>query len=101
MRQSVAAMTFVLLALAHPSSAAERHAATAMVLEVDPAHASFVAAIDRIPGFTEAMTMAFTVVDARELERLVPGAMVEFTLVVDRGASHAEGIRIRRYENLE
>jgi protein SCO1/2 len=101
MTRSFVAITLVVLALAHLSSAAERYVATGMVLDVDRAHGSFVASIERIPGFMAAMTMTFTVADARELEHLVPGAMVEFTLVVDRGASHAEGIRVRRYQNLE
>jgi protein SCO1 len=101
MRRPVAAVTLVLLVLAHSLSAAERYAVTGMVLDVDRAHGSFVAAIERVPGFMAAMTMTFMAADTRELEHLVPGAIVEFSLVVDRAASHAERIRIRRYENLE
>lgn len=101
MRRSLAALILVLFALAHPSWTAERHAATGMVLEVDRAQSTLVASIERIPGFMKAMTMTLTVADARELEHLLPGAMVEFTLVVDRGTAQAEGIRIRRYQNLE
>jgi protein SCO1/2 len=49
----------------------------------------------------EAMTMPFDVKDATELTGLVPGALVDFTLVVDKASSYAEGIRIRRYESVE
>lgn len=94
-------VALLLLTLAHTASAAERYAVSGMVLDVDPARRTFIASIESIPGFMAAMTMPFDVRDAQELKGLVPGAIVEFTLVVDKTSSYVEGIRIRRYQSVE
>jgi protein SCO1 len=88
------------LGLASPS-AAEEYDASGMVVRVDRTAATFTASIDAIPGYMRAMTMPFDVQDARELDGLAPGAMVEFTLVVQPEVSYARRIRIVRYENVE
>jgi protein SCO1/2 len=49
----------------------------------------------------DAMVMPFAVRDPAELEGLVPGAMIEFTLVVDQDSFHIEGIRVHKYESIE
>jgi protein SCO1/2 len=46
----------------------------------------------------EAMVMPYSVLDTRELANLKPGAYVDFTLVVEKDRSYAEGIHIHRYE---
>jgi protein SCO1 len=99
----IALLALLVLAFAPGARAAERYAASGMVLTVDFARRTFVASIDRIPGFMEAMSMPFEVRDARDLAGLLPGATIDFTLVVDNrsSSSYAEGIRIRRIENLE
>jgi protein SCO1/2 len=94
-------LVLLLVAIAQAAGAAERYAVSGMVLKVDPARRTFVASIEKIPGFMEAMTMAFDVKDVEELAGLVPGAIVDFTLVVDKSSSYAEGIRIRRYQSVE
>jgi protein SCO1 len=94
-------LALMLLAIAHAASARERYPVTGMVLKVDPARLRFVASIEQIPGFMAAMTMPFEVRDARELAGLVPGATVDFTLVVDTRSSYAEALRIRRYQGVE
>jgi protein SCO1/2 len=91
----------LLVAIADAAGAAERYSVSGMVLKVDAARRTFVASIEKIPGFMEAMTMPFDVKDVKELAGLVPGAIVDFTLVVDKGSSYAEGIRIRRYQSVE
>ena len=48
-----------------------------------------------------AMTMPFQVRDAKELAGVVPGAIIDFALVIDKSASYAEGLHVRRYQNLE
>jgi protein SCO1/2 len=78
-----------------------RYPVTGMVLTVDRARHTFTASIDAIPGFMAAMAMPFTVQDDKELAALAPGAIVELTLVVGTSASHAEGIRVKRYESVE
>ena len=47
------------------------------------------------------MAMPFDVRNARDLEGVVPGAIVSFTLVIGKESSHAEGLRIVRYESVE
>jgi len=76
------------------SAAAQEYPVTGMVLKVDRSLNSFTASIEAIPGFMPAMAMPFEVRQKKELDGLVPGAAVEFTLVVDRKSSHAERIRV-------
>jgi protein SCO1/2 len=78
-------------------AAATRYPVTGVVLKVDPANRSFDASCAAIPGYMEAMAMPYSVLDSRELADLKPGAYVDFTLVVEKKRSYAEGIRIRRY----
>jgi protein SCO1/2 len=100
-RLAVVQLFAALLAVGYQTSPVGRHPATGVVLRVDAAAQTFVASVDAIPGVMTAMTMAFTVRDAKELASVVPGAMVDFTLVVEKSASYAEGLHVRRYQNLE
>jgi protein SCO1 len=79
----------------------KRHAMRGMVLTVDAARKTVVVSHDSVPGVMPAMTMPFEVRNQRELQGLVPGAVVSFTLVVSKETSHAEGLRIVRYESVE
>ncbi len=81
--------------------AADRHPATCVVLRVDAPHRSFVASCAAIPGFMEAMSMPYSVRNARELADLQPGAYVDFTLIVEKNDSYVEVIRPHRFESLE
>lgn len=74
---------------------------TGMVVQVDRTTKTMVVAHETIRGFMEAMTMPFEVRDARELDRLEPGAAVEFTLVVTAKTSYVQGVTVRRYRALE
>jgi protein SCO1/2 len=100
-RAIVRAVLAALLLAAPRVQADERYTVTGMVLEVRPAEQRFTASIDAIPNVMAAMTMPFEVRDAAALSGLAPGTMITFTLVVTRDASYAEGIRVRRYENVE
>jgi len=92
----------VLLLLAVPPAApAQEYPVTGMVLTVDRSRNTFTASIQAIHGFMPAMAMPFEVRQRKDLDGLVPGAAVEFVLVVDRSSSHAERIRIVRYESVE
>jgi len=98
----VAARTAPLaLAAACLLMAANRYVVTGIVLKVDPAHHSFVASCAAIPGYMDAMSMPYSVVDDKELVNLKPGAYVDFTLVVENQRSYAEGIRIHRFQSSE
>jgi protein SCO1/2 len=79
-------------------AAATRYPVTGIVLKVDRPHRSFDASCAAIHGYMEAMAMPYSVLDDRELVDLKPGAYVDFTLVVEKERSYAEGIRIHRYE---
>ena len=80
---------------------AAQYPVTGMVTAVDAARRAFTASIGEIPGVMPAMTMAFDVREQKDLEGLTPGAVVEFTLVVDKKASHAERIRVVRYRSVQ
>jgi len=90
----------ILLALSS-AHAAQNYAATGMVLKVDPTQKSFTASCQEIPGFMAAMTMPFDVNEPKELDGLVPGVIVDFTLVVDDATSHAEHVKVRPYVSAE
>jgi protein SCO1/2 len=101
MKRAATLALALLCALQLVRAAAERYPVTGMVLQVDRANRTFAAAIDAIPTFMPAMTMTFRVKDAKELAGLAPGAVVEFTLVVDKSSSFAEAVRVRHYQGLE
>jgi protein SCO1/2 len=77
------------------------HQVTGIVLKVDPARRTFVASCNAIPGYMEAMSMAYAVRDAKELAGVQPGAYIDFTLVVEKDRSYAEAIHPHRFEPLE
>jgi protein SCO1/2 len=72
-----------------------------MVVRVDAARRTVVVSHDPIPGAMPAMTMPFEVRHARELAGLAPGAVITFTLVLERQSAYIEGIRLVRYESVE
>jgi protein SCO1/2 len=78
-----------------------RYSVSGIVLTVDRVHNSFTASIQAIPGYMPAMAMPFDVRRPEDLDGLVPGAAVEFRLIVDRKSSLAEGIRIVRFQSVE
>lgn len=96
----LAAVAAVLLA--GGAGAAEReYAVSGMVIGVDPSARSFTVSHDRIAGLMDAMTMSFEVRQPGELRDVVPGALVDFTLVVGERSAHATRITVRRYETAE
>jgi protein SCO1/2 len=84
------------------AQAADReYTVTGMVVAVDAAAKHVTVSHERIAGFMDAMTMPFEVRQAADLRGLVPGAIVEFTLVVGDTTSYATRITVRRYESVE
>ena len=83
------------------SEAEQRYQASGLVLNVDRVHKSMVVSCREIPGFMDAMVMSFPVSDAKALEPLTRGAVIEFTLVVGKESSHAENVRVRGYDSAE
>ncbi len=75
------------------ASATRRYPALGLALRMDRPHNTLVVSCKEIPGFMEAMVMPFTVRQAKELNGLRPGTMIDFTLVVEKHTSYAENIR--------
>jgi protein SCO1/2 len=100
MRSTALAITTLFL-VTGSSWATQLYDASGMVLKVDQAHNTFVVSCQAIPGLMDAMTMPFDVRTPQELDGVGPGAMVEFTLVVEGKTSYAENIKLRRYEGVE
>jgi protein SCO1/2 len=72
-----------------------------MVLRADVANRSFVVSHEKIVGLMDSMIMPFDVRDAKDLDGVVPGAVVEFTLVVGDKTAYATKIRVQRYQSVE
>jgi protein SCO1/2 len=97
----ITSLLLVFLPLSGATLVAQEYSVSGMVVKVDRAQPGMVVSHEPIPNLMEGMTMAFPVRDGRELEGLVPGAIVEFTLVVTKDTSYATRVRVRRYESLE
>lgn len=94
----------VLLSLfvARSVGAADReYAVKGMVISVDPAGTWFGVSHERIANFMDAMTMRFEVPRREDLQGVVPGAIVEFTLVVGEKTAFATRIVVRHYQTVE
>lgn len=89
------------LALAGHMAAAQQYPVTGMIVSVNPATRTFVASIQAIPNYMQAMTMPFEVRQAADLRGLAPGMVVTFTLVVEPATSYASGLTVVRYANTE
>jgi protein SCO1 len=82
-------------------SASQKYDVAGLLLKVDPERRIMVVSCKEIPGYMEAMAMPFSVHDAKLLEGLEPGMIVEFSLIVDKDLSFAENIHVRPFESLE
>jgi protein SCO1/2 len=102
MRRRAAWPAVLLLLFAWVSHAeAQEHPAKGMVLSTDAAHRSLTISCEAIPGYMDAMEMAFTVHDAKSLAALKPGTRVSFT-IAERGKQlYAESIQLISADNLE
>jgi protein SCO1/2 len=83
--------------------AQQRYPVRGLVLSVDRSRQTMVVSCQEIRGLMDAMVMSFSVPDAKSLDPLARGAMIEFTLVVNanKDASHAENVRVLRYESAD
>jgi protein SCO1 len=83
------------------AAASENHPARGLIVKVDAPHKSLLISCEKIPGYMDAMLMPFSVRDAKELDSLQPGEMIEFTLVVTGTTSYIQNIHIHQYEGVE
>ena len=72
-----------------------------MVLSTDAAQRTMRVSHDAIEGVMGPMAMAFDVRDAAELEGLLPGATVTFTLIRTARGAHAVDITVVPYDSVE
>ena len=81
--------------------AAGRYAGSGLAISVDRAKQIVVISHESIPGYMDAMVMPFRVKDAASLSGVAPGEKVAFTLVVDKGSSWLEGLRVVEFRSNE
>ncbi|HEY1304569.1 MAG TPA: SCO family protein [Vicinamibacterales bacterium] len=90
-----------MIAVALVHAADKDYIVKGMVLRVDAAKSTFVVSHEKIVGLMDSMTMPFEVRDPKELQGVVPGALVEFTLTVGSSSAYANKIIVRRYQSVE
>jgi protein SCO1 len=81
--------------------AQQRYPVNGLVLSVDRPRKTMVVSCKEIEGFMDAMVMPFIVPDGKSLDQLRPGALIDFTLVVNKDSSHAETVHVRSYASVE
>jgi protein SCO1/2 len=83
------------------SWAAERHSAFGVVLQIDRTHLTLRVSCREIPGYMDAMVMDFPVRNAKELDGLRPGTLIDFTLVAEKGSAYAAAIRVHQFQSTD
>jgi protein SCO1/2 len=92
---------FAALLAVVPARAQQKYPAKGLVLAVDKQHLTMTVSCDSIPNYMDAMVMPIEVRDAKELDDLARGAMIEFSLVAGKEHPYAENVRIRSFDSLE
>jgi len=87
------------LLFAAPRLFGETYSASGVVLLADRDNLSLAISCQAIPGYMEAMVMTFPVHDAKALDGLKPGMLIDFKLDVRKDVAYAEQIHVRAYEN--
>ena len=90
-----------LIAANEVSAGDKEYAVKGLVVSVNAPAKTFVVSHERIAGLMDAMTMPFEVRQATDLRDIVPGVVVEFTLVVGDSTSYATRVTVRRYQTAE
>ena len=102
-RERSTVVTLLLAVVLHSVSvhAERRYPVTGLVLSVDRSKKQMVVSCQAIQGFMDAMVMPFSVPDAKSLEAIQRGSLIDFDLVVKQESSHAENVHIRWYPAVE
>jgi protein SCO1/2 len=95
------AVLLTLVLYSRQGHAQQHYPASGLVLSVDLSQKTMVVSCDEIQGFMDAMVMPFKVQDAKVLDHIARGSLIDFILVVNKEASYAEKIRIRGYASAE
>jgi protein SCO1/2 len=75
-----------------PASARQTYAVTGMVVSLAPLEQQVVVKHEKIPGYMMAMTMPFQVRDTHQLDGLIPGEEITFTMIVTEDDAWIENI---------
>ncbi|MGD0303313.1 MAG: SCO family protein [Candidatus Acidiferrales bacterium] len=102
LRASMSLLLLSLIATIGASAATElhRYPAFGLVLAVDGSK-SFTVSCKEIPGFMDAMEMHLDAANAKLLNGVKPGEMVDFTLVVGNDVPYADEIREHKFRSAE
>ncbi len=92
-------LVLILLFFTASRLAARDHSASGLVLQVDPAHRSVEVSCHAIPEQMDAAVITLLVKDAKTLDGLKPGMMIDFALAAHGHENYAKDIRIHPYEN--
>lgn len=65
-----------------------------VVVSIERSERSVVVKHDEISGFMSAMTMPYEVADAKDLDKLSPGAEIRADVVLTEGSTKLENIRV-------
>ncbi len=87
------ALLAVLLASTALARAAQNHSASGILIQVDAAYRSIVVSCNVIPGYMDAMEMAFKVPASASFNSLKPGQFVRFVIVKKGSDLYAESIQ--------
>jgi protein SCO1 len=79
--------------------AARDSSASGLILQVDRAHRSLQVSCQAIPGQMDATVMTLLVHNAKTLDGLKPGMLIDFSLAVREHENYARDIHIHPYEN--
>src|SRR6202790_3018703 len=91
----------IFLLLACECQSAPRYPAFGIVLRVGAPGRSIQVSCREVPGYMAAMVMDFPVRNAEELDGLLPGTMIDFTLAVSDDAAYAESIRVHQFQTAD
>jgi protein SCO1/2 len=86
------------LFLACECQAARQYPASGIVLRVDRPGSSMEVSCREIPGYMPAMVMHIPVRNAKQLDGLSAGTMIDFTLAVSDDSTYAESIRVHQFQ---
>lgn len=95
------ATAIVCMTVGVASAADKTYTVKGMVTRVDLPAKTMIVSHETIVGLMDSMVMPFEVKDAKELQGVTPGAIVEFTLTVGDKMAYASRITVKRYETVE
>jgi protein SCO1/2 len=98
---AIRVLVAVLLAATSAAAADRVFTVKGMVTRVDVPAKTMVVSHEAIVGLMDSMVMPFEVTNAKELQGVTPGAVVEFTLTVGDRAAYASNLKVKRYQSLE